>query len=86
MVVLGFQNAATIEAVAPKYPETSFAIIDVNWLDIPQRPPDQLRRARRGDYLVGDARGDASETDTIGLRSAAMDVPLIRHFACGVCP
>jgi len=81
IVVLGFQNAATIEEVAPKYPETSFAIIDVNWLDIPN--VRQISFAEHeGSYLVGMLAAMASETDTIGF-VGGMDVPLIRHFACG---
>lgn len=81
IVVLGFQNAATVEEVAPKYPDTKFAIIDVNWLDI-----ENLRQIsfaeHEGSYLVGMLAAMASESGTIGF-VGGMDVPLIRHFACG---
>ena len=81
IVVLGFQNAATVEEVAPKYPDTKFAIIDVGWLDIPN-----LRQStfadHEGAYLVGMLAAMASENDTVGF-IGGMDVPLIRHFACG---
>ncbi len=81
IVVLGFQNAATVEEVAPKYPDTKFAIIDVGWLDI-----ENLRQItfaeHEGSYLVGMLAAMASESDTIGF-VGGMDVPLIRHFACG---
>lgn len=81
IVVLGFANAATMEEVAPKYPDTQFAIIDVNWLDIPN-----LRQIgfaeHEGSYLVGMMAAMASETGTIGF-VGGMDVPLIRHFGCG---
>ena len=81
IVVLGFQNAATIEEVAPKYPDTKFAIIDVNWLDIPN--VRQISFAEHeGSYLVGMLAAMASETNTVGF-IGGMDVPLIRHFACG---
>ena len=81
IVVLGFQNAATIEEVAPNYPDTDFAIIDVNWLDIPN--VQQISFAEHeGSYLVGMLAAMASETGTIGF-VGGMDVPLIRHFACG---
>jgi basic membrane protein A len=81
IVVLGFQNAATIEEVAPKYPDTKFAIIDVNWLDFPN--VRQISFAEHeGSYLVGMLAAMASETDTVGF-IGGMDVPLIRHFACG---
>jgi basic membrane protein A len=81
IVVLGFQNAATIEEVAPKYPDTKFAIIDVTWLDIPN--VRQIGFAEHeGSYLVGMLAAMASESNTVGF-IGGMDVPLIRHFACG---
>ena len=81
IVVLGFQNAATVEEVAPKYPDTKFAIIDVGWLDIPNLR--QITFAEHeGSYLVGMLAAMASESDTVGF-IGGMDVPLIRHFACG---
>ena len=81
IVVLGFQNAATVEEVAPKYPDTSFAIIDVGWLDMPNLR--QITFAEHeGSYLVGMLAAMASESGTVGF-IGGMDVPLIRHFACG---
>ena len=81
IVVLGFQNASTIEEVAPKYPDTKFAIIDVGWLDLPNLR--QITFAEHeGSYLVGMLAAMASETGTVGF-IGGMDVPLIRHFACG---
>src|SRR6056297_2490748 len=81
IVVLGFANAATLEEVAPKYPDTSFAIVDVNWLDIPN--VRQISFAEHeGSYLVGMLAAMASDSGTIGF-VGGMDVPLIRHFGCG---
>ncbi len=81
IVVLGFQNASTIEEVAPKYPDTKFAIVDVGWLDLPNLR--QITFAEHeGSYLVGMLAAMASETGTVGF-IGGMDVPLIRHFACG---
>ncbi|QMU58242.1 MAG: BMP family ABC transporter substrate-binding protein [Boseongicola sp.] len=81
IVVLGFQNASTVEEVAPNYPDTKFAIIDVNWLDI-----GNLRQIsfaeHQGSYLVGMLAAMKSETGTVGF-IGGMDVPLIRHFGCG---
>ena len=81
IVVLGFQNAATMEEVAPKYPDTKFAIIDVNWLDIPNLRQVSFAE-HEGSYLVGMLAAMASESGTVGF-IGGMDVPLIRHFACG---
>ena len=81
IVVLGFQNASTMEEVAPKYPDTSFAIIDVGRLDIPNLR--QITFAEHeGSYLVGMLAAMASESNTVGF-IGGMDVPLIRHFGCG---
>ena len=81
IVVLGFANASTMEEVAPKYPDTSFAIIDVNWLDIPNLRQISFAE-HEGSYLVGMLAAMASESGTVGF-VGGMDVPLIRHFACG---
>ena len=81
IVVLGFQNAATMEEVAPKYPDTKFAIIDVNWLDIPNLRQVSFAE-HEGSYLVGMLAAMASKSGTVGF-IGGMDVPLIRHFACG---
>ncbi|MEO1537067.1 MAG: BMP family ABC transporter substrate-binding protein [Pseudomonadota bacterium] len=81
IVVLGFANASTMEEVAPKYPDTKFAIIDVGWLDMPNLR--QITFAEHeGSYLVGMLAAMASESDTVGF-IGGMDIPLIRHFACG---
>jgi basic membrane protein A len=82
VVVLGFANASTIEAVAPDYPDTKFAIIDVDWLP----PMDNVMQItfseHEGSFLVGVLAGMASETGTVSF-VGGMDVPLISKFACG---
>ncbi len=81
IVVLGFANASTMEEVAPKYPDTKFAIIDVSWLDIPNLRQISFAE-HEGSYLVGMLAAMASESGTVGF-IGGMDIPLIRHFACG---
>ncbi|MEP6385874.1 MAG: BMP family ABC transporter substrate-binding protein [Nitratireductor sp.] len=82
IVVLGFQNAATIEEVAPKYPDTKFAIVDVTWLDAMPNVRQIGFQEHEGSYLVGMLAAMATESNTVGF-IGGMDVPLIRHFACG---
>ena len=82
IVVLGFQNAATIEEVAPKYPDTDFAIIDVTWLPEMDNVRQIGFQEHEGSYLVGMLAAMATESNTVGF-IGGMDVPLIRHFACG---
>ena len=81
IVVLGFANASTIEKVAPDYPDTKFAIIDVNWLDIPNVRQIAFSE-HEGSYLVGMMAAMASQSGTVSF-VGGMDIPLISRFACG---
>ena len=81
IVVLGFANASTLEKVAPDYPDTKFAIVDVNWLDLPNVRQISFSE-HEGSYLVGMMAAMASKTGTVSF-IGGMDVPLIRKFACG---
>ncbi|WP_226779319.1 BMP family lipoprotein [Oceaniglobus trochenteri] len=80
IVVLGFANASTLEKVAPDYPETSFAIVDM----VVDQPNVQsiVFSEHEGSFLVGMMAAMASETGTVSF-VGGMDVPLIRKFACG---
>ncbi|MYF89867.1 MAG: BMP family ABC transporter substrate-binding protein, partial [Boseongicola sp. SB0676_bin_33] len=80
VVVLGFQNAATLEEVAPKYPDTSFVLVDMV-VDLPN-VRSVIFQEHEGSYLVGMLAAMATESNTVGF-IGGMDVPLIRHFGCG---
>ncbi|WP_172299033.1 BMP family protein [Pseudoruegeria sp. HB172150] len=80
IVVLGFANGSTLEKVAPDYPDTSFAIVDMV-VDAPN-VKSIVFSEHEGSYLVGLIAGMKSETGTVGF-VGGMDVPLIRKFACG---
>ncbi|UWQ18689.1 BMP family protein [Jannaschia sp. M317] len=81
VVVLGFANASTLDVVAPDYPDTKFAIVDVDWLDQPNVRQISFKE-HEGSYLVGMMAAMASETGTVSF-VGGMDVPLISRFACG---
>lgn len=81
IVMTGFAFGDVLAKVAPDFPETKFAIIDVDWLDL----PNVLQIAfaeHEGSYLVGMMAAMASKSGTVGF-VGGMDVPLIRKFACG---
>ena len=80
VVVLGFANASTLEKVAPDYPDTNFAIVDM----VVGAPNVKsiVFSEHEGSYLVGMLAGMASKTGTVSF-VGGMDVPLIRKFACG---
>ncbi|MDJ0825605.1 MAG: BMP family ABC transporter substrate-binding protein [Rhodobacter sp.] len=80
IVVLGFANASTLEKVAPDYPDTKFAIIDMV-VDAPN-VKSIVYREDEGSYLVGMLAAMASQSGTVGF-VGGMDIPLIRKFACG---
>lgn len=80
IVMTGFAFASALEAVAPDFPDTKFAIID---MVVGQ---DNVRSVvfneHEGSYLVGMMAAMASESGTVGF-IGGMDIPLIRKFACG---
>jgi len=81
VITMGFAMADPLSAVAPDYPDTKFAAIDVTWLDLPN--VRQVGFAEHeGSYLVGMLAAMASKSNTIGF-IGGMDIPLIRHFCCG---
>ena len=80
-IAVGFSYASAIEAVAAENPGRSFAIIDVDWLDLPNLRQYAFRE-HEGSYLVGVAAALTSKTGKLGF-VGGMDVPLIHRFACG---
>ena len=80
IIVLGFANGSTLEKVAPDYPDTRFAIVDMV-VDAPN-VKSIIYAEHEGSYLVGMLAGLASKSGTVGF-VGGMDIPLIRKFACG---
>jgi len=80
IVVMGFQNAPTLEEVAPDYPDTSFVLIDAV-VDLPN-VRSVIFAEHEGSFLVGMLAAMASETGTISF-VGGMEIPLITAFACG---
>ena len=80
IVMAGFAFASALEEVAPDYPDTKFAIIDM----VVGQPNVRsvVFSEEQGSYLVGMLAAMASETNTVGF-IGGMDIPLIRNFACG---
>lgn len=81
IVMAGFAFADALGKVAPDYPDTKFAVIDVNWLSMPNVRGIGFNE-HEGSYLVGMLAAQASKTGTIGF-VGGMDIPLIRRFGCG---
>ena len=81
IAMAGFAFAEALGKVAPDYPDTKFAVIDVNWLSMPKVRGIGFNE-HEGSYLVGMLAAQASETGTVGF-VGGMDIPLIRRFGCG---
>ncbi len=80
VVMTGFAFGDVLNQVAPDFPDTKFAIIDM----VVEQPnvKSVVFTEHEGSYLVGMMAGLASKTDTVGF-IGGMDIPLIRRFGCG---
>ena len=80
IIMTGFAFGDILAQVAPDYPETDFAIIDMV-VDQPN-VRSVVFNEHEGSYLVGMMAAMASKSGTVGF-IGGMDIPLIRKFACG---
>ena len=80
IVMVGFAFGDILGEVAPDYPDTKFAIIDM----VVEEPNVRsvVFNEHEGSYLVGMMAAMASDSGTVGF-IGGMDIPLIRKFACG---
>ncbi|SFI63874.1 BMP family lipoprotein [Albimonas pacifica] len=80
IVAIGFSFAAALEKVAPEFPDSHFAIVDM----VVDQPNVRsiVFKEEEGSYLVGIMAAMASETGKVGF-IGGMDIPLIRKFECG---
>jgi basic membrane protein A len=80
VVMTGFAFGDVLNTVAPDFPDTRFAIIDMV-VDQPN-VKSVVFTEHEGSYLVGMMAALASKTGTVGF-IGGMDIPLIRRFGCG---
>ena len=80
VVMTGFAFGDVLNKVAPDFPNTKFAIIDMV-VDQPN-VKSVVFNEHEGSYLVGMMAGLATKTGTVGF-IGGMDIPLIRKFGCG---
>nr|WP_321981648.1 BMP family ABC transporter substrate-binding protein [uncultured Cohaesibacter sp.] len=80
IVAIGFSQAEALKKVAPEFPETKFAIVDMV-VDLPN-VRSIVFKEHEGSFLVGLLAAKASQTGKVGF-VGGMDIPLIRAFACG---
>ncbi|ALI56944.1 BMP family lipoprotein [Celeribacter marinus] len=80
IVMAGFSWGSALGAVAPDFPDTNFAIIDMV-VDGPN-VRSIVFNEHEGSFLVGVLAAHAAEGDTVSF-VGGMDIPLISKFACG---
>lgn len=80
VVMTGFAFGDVLAKVAPDFPDTKFAIIDMV-VDAPN-VKSVVFNEHEGSYLVGIMAAMASKSGTVGF-IGGMDIPLIRKFGCG---
>ena len=80
IVMTGFAFGDVLNQVAPDYPDTQFAIIDM----VVEQPNVQsvVFTEEQGSYLAGIMAAMASRSGTAGF-VGGMDIPLIHKFECG---
>ncbi len=80
IAMTGFAFGDVLNKVAPDFPDTKFAIIDM----VVEQPnvKSVVFNEHEGSYLVGMLAAMASKTGTVGF-VGGMDIPLIRKFGCG---
>lgn len=78
---VGFLMEDAVAKVAPRYPETKFAIIDGNAPDLPNTASLKFNE-NEGCFLAGALAAGVSKTSAIGF-VGGMEVALIKKFECG---
>lgn len=80
VIAVGFAYSTALAAVAPKFPETTFAIVDsvVEEANV----GSLIFAAEQGSYLTGVIAATASQSGTIGF-IGGMEIDLIKAFEAG---
>lgn len=81
VIGVGFAYAPAIKKVAPKFPNTTFGIIDDTSVTGPN-VANVVFNEEQGSYLAGVAAAKVSKTGTVGF-IGGVEVPLIKKFEAG---
>ncbi|TWE24017.1 nucleoside-binding protein [Prauserella muralis] len=81
IIAVGFAYAEALKAVAPRFPDTNFAIVDDNSVEAPNVTP-LVFAEEQGSFLAGVAAVYKSKNCHIGF-VGGVDTPLIEKFEAG---
>lgn len=80
VIAVGFAYQSALQAVAPEFPDTNFAVVDTV-VDL-QNVASLVFAEEQGSFLVGAIAAQASETGKIGF-VGGVEIPLIKKFEVG---
>ncbi|WP_085914851.1 MULTISPECIES: BMP family lipoprotein [Pseudonocardia] len=81
VIAVGFNYANGVQTVATEFPDTQFAIVDDDTVDLPNVTP-LVFAEEQGSFLVGAAAALKTETCRVGF-VGGVDSPLIQKFDAG---
>ncbi|MEV6951789.1 BMP family ABC transporter substrate-binding protein [Streptomyces sp. NPDC051183] len=81
VIGVGFAYAKAIEKVAPKFPKTTFGLIDDSSVTAPNIA-NLVFNEEQGSYLAGVAAAKATKSNTVGF-IGGVETPLIKKFEAG---
>ncbi|MBP2365935.1 BMP family lipoprotein [Pseudonocardia parietis] len=81
VIAVGFNYAKGVDTVAREFPQTKFAIVDDDTVDLPNVTP-LVFAEEQGSFLVGVAAALKTETCKVGF-IGGVDSPLIQKFDVG---
>ena len=81
-IAVGFMASEAISASAQAYPETQFAILDVEFPDYPENLQGMVFASEEAGYLAGTLAGKMTESGVLGL-IGGMHIPAVTTFLDG---
>ncbi|MBV9789317.1 MAG: BMP family ABC transporter substrate-binding protein [Chloroflexi bacterium] len=83
VIGVGFLMGDAIKAIATRYPDVNFAIVDAAPPDAPSNVKPLLFKEDQAGYIVGTMAALLSQTNTIGVVGGVEQVPAVQRFVKG---
>lgn len=83
VIGVGFLMGDAIKAIATRYPDVNFAIVDAAPPDAPTNVKPLLFKEDQAGYIVGTMAALLSQTNTIGVVGGVEQVPAVQRFVKG---
>lgn len=83
VIGVGFLMGDAIKAIATRYPDVKFAIVDAAPEDAPDNVKPLLFKEDQAGYIVGTMAALLTQTNTIGVVGGVEQVPAVQRFVKG---